>query len=146
MPVKNCDINPNSLFAKKPQCGGAIPMEKPILPANDFCYPPGYPPPGCMPPMPDFLNIPQRGSSKEIKIAKLAKKASIIRKFIENFSEKNKDVIVSVGGYSTYNFGSYLDEEGEITDYGQDILEMFEAELAKIKAEIIELTNSLDDD
>lgn len=137
----------------KPGCNcgcGNTETNKPEYP----CPPPGYWYPGCPPPMPPEGCYPppypypcppvNTGGSTEMQIAKLSKKAAVIRKMIDNLVNKNKSIVISIGCGSSYNFGCYLDKEGGETDYGKPILEMLQAELEAIKAKIVELTGELE--
>ena len=109
---------------QNPDCGcnsgSNIPTIKPLPTGNTTCncdnsiwlvpppprpldYPP-YPPfPPYVPPVPP---IEPKSTSKEAQICKLSKKSATIKKLIENYTEKNKDVIFKIGGVS-YNFGTY---------------------------------------
>lgn len=82
--------------------------------------------------------------SIEAQIAKLSKKSATIRKMIDNLINKNKSVVISIGAGASYNFGTYCDKEGNVTEYGKAILEMLQAELDAIKAKIVELTSELE--
>lgn len=156
MPNYTADVNPNSLFARMPErktcgCKGECTCgaHKPPMPPMPPCPETGYwcPPPPYYPPFPEGYpyDCPPTpcGNSIEAQIAKLSKKASIIRKMIENLTKKNKSIIMTIG-CSKYNFGTYMNKEEEVTDYGDTVLEMLEAELAAIKAKIIELTGELE--
>lgn len=117
---------------------------------NETTYPQGYWMPGTCPP-PPYPEYPypcppvSTGvGSIESQIAKLSKKSAIIRKMIDNLVNKNKSIIISIGYGAQYNFGCYLDKEGEETEYGTAVLEMLQAELEAIKAKIVELTAELE--
>ena len=114
-------------------CGDYLPY--PVehwLPSPQYPFP--YP---CPPAGPDCGSI-------EGQIAKLSKKSATIRKMIENLTKKKKSIIISIGPGATYNFGTYLNIEGEETEYGETVLEMLQKELDAIKAKIVELTNELE--
>ena len=84
--------------------------------------------------------------SPEGQMIKLTKKKAIIKKMIDGLTNKEKDMIIQIANCGTYNFGSYYNDEDEITEYGAKVLEILEAELLAIKDKIDELNNSLDDD
>lgn len=115
---------------------------------SEYQYPQGYWYPGCPPPPPPYPYpcppVNTGVGSLESQIAKLSKKSAIIRKMIDNLVNKGKDMIISIGCGATYNFGKYLNAEQEETTYGTAVLEVLQAELAAIKAKIIELTGDLD--
>lgn len=126
---------------------------------NDVNYPYYYrggccapPPPYPYPyPYPVPVN-PAPTATYEMKIAKLSKKAAIIRSMIDLFQNKNKPIIFRIEGLQ-YNFGTYTTEDDialpasvypESKDpkttsvstkdgYGQEILEILETELDMIK-------------
>lgn len=117
---------------------------------NETTYPQGYWMPGACPP-PPYPEYPYPCppvctgvGSIESQIAKLSKKSAIIRKMIDNLVNKNKSIIISISCGAQYNFGCYLDKEGEETEYGTAVLEMLQAELEAIKAKIVELTAELE--
>ena len=114
---------------------------------------PGGPPawmPGCPPPPPPYPYpcpcppVNPGVGSIEAQIAKLSKKASVIRKMIENLVNRNKPIVINIGMGASYNFGCYLNAEQTETDYGKSVLEMLQAELEAIKAKIVELTAELE--
>lgn len=109
---------------------------------------PGMCPPPTYPPYPEYPYpcppVSANVGSIESQIAKLSKKSAIIRKMIDNLVNKNKSIVISIGCGVQYNFGCYLDKEGEETEYGTSILEMLQIELEAIKAKIIELTAELE--
>lgn len=118
---------------------------------NETTYPQGYWIPGCPPPPPPYPEYPYPCppvsidvNSIEFQIAKLSKKSAIIRKMIDNLTQKNKSIVISISQGATYNFGCYLDGEGTKTKYGTAVLEMLQAELEAIKAKIVELTAELE--
>ena len=118
---------------------------------NETTYPQGYWIPGCPPPPPPYPEYPYPCppvsidvDSIEFQIAKLSKKSAIIRKMIDNLTQKNKSIVISISQGATYNFGCYLDGEGTKTKYGTAVLEMLQAELEAIKAKIVELTAELE--
>lgn len=116
--------------------------------------PPGCPPawtPGCPPPPPYPYPYPYPCppvnpgvGSIEAQITKLSKKASVIRKMIENLINRNKPIVINIGMGASYNFGCYLNAEQTETDYGKSVLEMLQTELEAIKAKIVELTAELE--
>lgn len=65
---------------------------------------------------------------------------------IDGLTNKEKDMIIQIANCGTYNFGSYLNEDEEVTEYGEKVLEILEAELVAIKEKIDELNNSVDED
>ncbi len=133
----SCNCNSDSSSASTDTQGYWIPA-----PPNGCCPPPPplYPPY----PYPPFdAPVSTQVGSIEAKIAKLSKKSATLRKMIENLIKKNKSVIISIGSVS-YNFGTYLNKEGEETEYGEKILEILQSELAAVKEEIINLTNELE--
>lgn len=114
---------------------------------------PGCPPawmPGCPPPPPPYPYpypcppVNPGVGSIEAQIAKLSKKASVIRKMIENLVNRNKPIVINIGMGASYNFGCYLNAEQTETDYGKSVLEMLQTELEAIKAKIVELTAELE--
>lgn len=112
------------------------------------CPPPSWGP-GCPPPPPYPYPYPcppvNPGiNSIEAQIAKLSKKASVIRKMIENLVNRNKPIIINIGMGASYNFGTYLNTEQTETDYGKSVLEMLQKELEAIKTKIVELTAELE--
>ena len=106
--------------------------------------------PGCPPPPPPYPYpypcppVNPGVGSIEAQIAKLSKKASVIRKMIENLVNRNKPIVINIGMGASYNFGCYLNAEQTETDYGKSVLEMLQAELEAIKAKIVELTAELE--
>ena len=138
------DIVPNSAlsnYLKGDDCMSnnsncVVPLPFPPYPQN--CCPPDYPPyPYCPPVNPGISSI-------EGQIAKLSKKSATIRKMIDGLVNKKKSMIISTGPAASYNFGVYLNAEGEATEYGASVLEILQAELEAIKAKIIELTGELE--
>lgn len=110
----------------------------PPHPHHQNCCPPDYPPyPYCPPVNPGISSI-------EGQIAKLSKKSATIRKMIDGLVNKKKSMIISTGPSASYNFGVYLNAEGEETEYGASVLEILQAELEAIKAKIVELTGELE--
>lgn len=153
------DILKNGDIARKPDggdimadknctCGCQAPEDKPT--DGGYACPPywAWPPtPGCpVPPPPpypggEFPVCPSK-SSVEVQIAKLARKSATIRAMLDALKNKNKPILISIGG-KQYNFGCYLDKERTATEYGTTIEEMLEKELEAIKAKIAELTEDL---
>lgn len=153
--MPNSDLIQNADIAKRPY-GGDIMSDNNNNTNNCNCgcnettYPQGYWMPGTCPPPPyppypyDCPPVSTGVGSIESQIAKLSKKSAIIRKMIDNLVNKNKPIIISIGCGAQYNFGCYLDKEGEETEYGTAVLEMLQAELEAIKAKIVELTAELE--
>lgn len=143
--MPRADLTENQVLARKPErppfpphhCGAPEPDFKPY-PAEYWFPTPQYPYPYPCPP------VSSDAGSIEGQIAKLSKKSATIRKMIENLTQKKKSIIISVGAGSNYNFGTYLDSEGEETEYGEAILEILQKELEAIKAKIVELTGDLE--
>lgn len=132
----NCNNNNNNNNTNE-QC-------KPPIPPHGYWIP-GCPPPPPYPPYPyDCPPVNPNGSSIEAQIAKLAKKASIIRKMIDNLKNKNKSIQISIGCGASYNFGTYTNSEGEVTDYGKKVLEILDEELEAIKTKLTELSGELE--
>lgn len=131
------------MLAKKPMpqpgCNCEPHQDDYTLPLWMYCKP-ECPPPPYPYPCPPCEPIPR--NTIESQIAKLAKKASTIRKMINNLTNRNKPIIISCGKES-YNFGCYMDSEAETTEYGQSIEEILDAELTAIKERITELTAEL---
>lgn len=150
-----------AVLARKPQSKCHCGDNKP-----DYIYPyPYYPPYNCgpipPPPPPPPCNCPPEitinpcCNSIESQIAKLSKKAAVIRKMKEALVIKNKPILISIGG-NQYNFGSYLMKENiattietneeltNITEYGEKIASILDAELTAIREKITELTAELD--
>lgn len=158
-PGENCGcgssvptVNPIDSKESTCNCGNPI-WVVPPPPHHHHCHPdfPPYPP---YPPyVPPIDPVPVKEKSKEAQICKLSKKSATVKKLIENFTEKNKDVIFKIGDAS-YNFGSYKviskDEQGQKVEedsvYGETILSILNDELAAIKEKIQELAAELDDD
>ena len=125
-----------------------------VPPPPPHCRPHDYPP---YPPFPPYIPpvppVPVDKKSKEAQICKLSKKSATVKKLLENYVEKNKDVIFKIGGVS-YNFGSYKvklkDDQGEevteVSVYGERIRSILEDELHAIKEKIQELAADLDED
>ena len=139
----NCDCNkpeyPNGYWCPPPVPGCPPPPVPGCPPAHGCCPPyPPYPYP-CPPDAP----VAPSGNSTEAQIAKLSKKSAIVRKQIEALTVKKKPIMISIGGVS-YNYGTYLNADGETTDYGEAIKTILQTELEAIKAKIIELTQDLD--
>lgn len=141
------DINANALFSRKPN-GGVEMTDKDKCkcgcepyPQWQHCpVPPPYPPypeyPYCPPVCPSVGSI-------EAQIAKLSKKSAAIRKQLDNLINKNKSIVITIGNVK-YNFGCYLNEEGETTSYAEKIEEILTAELEAIKTKITELASELE--
>lgn len=153
------DMIPNSAIARTPERGGdnmgntntngcncgCQPTDRPEMPG----YPP-MPPHGCYPPYPPFPYpydccppVNPGVGSIEAQIAKLSKKSACVRKQIDNLINKNKSIVISIGGIK-YNYGTYLDAEGEVSAYAEKVVEILEAELEAIKAKITELAAELE--
>lgn len=119
-------------------------------PDNGYACPPFWPwppRPDCPPPPPPYPGewpgpVCPTKSSVEAQIAKLAKKSATIRAMIDALKNKNKPILISIGG-KQYNFGCYLDAEQSATDYGTTIETMLEKELEAIKTKLTELTEKL---
>ena len=149
-----------AVLARKPQknchCNGDHKPDYiypyPYCPPYNYCPPPP-PPPHCN--CPPEVTINPCCNSIESQIAKLSKKAAIIRKMKEALVIKNKPILITIGG-NQYNFGSYLDKEQiastvdmteeltNVTEYGEKIASILDAELTAIREKITELTAKLD--
>lgn len=103
---------------------------------NTPVYPP-YPPYPCPEPVVSPTSIGGQ-------IAKMGKKAEVIKRMIDELTVKNKSMIITVNKTS-YNFGTYLNAELEETAYGTAVLTILESELEAIKEKIVELTNELEE-
>lgn len=147
------DLVQNSELARKP-CGGDNMANTNNTNCSCGCgdntypgywMPPNYPPP---PPYPEYPYpcppVSIDVDSIEFQIAKLSKKSAIIRKMIDNLTNKDKSIIISIGCGTQYNFGCYHDKEETKTKCGTAVLEMLQAELEAIKAKIVELTAELE--
>lgn len=126
-------------IAVKPNCGSGNNSCDcyPYPPFPPYPMPP-YPAPNCpCPPCPPPVN------SIEAQIAKLSKRSATIRRMIDCLVNRNKSIVMNIGG-AQYNFGTYTNKEGEITEYGEKVLEILESELEAIKAKMMELVNELE--
>lgn len=131
---KNCNCGCQDTTNNSQDSGYACPPYWPWPPRPD-CPPPPPPYPGEWPVCPSKSSI-------EVQIAKLAKKSATIRAMIDNLKNKNKSILISIGG-KQYNFGTYLDVEKTTTEYGTTIETMLEKELEAIKTKLTELTEEL---
>lgn len=135
--LKGDDCMPKNSKCAVPRPRPPFPPYPPFPPHPHYC-PPDYPPyPYCPPVNPGISSI-------EGQIAKLSKKSATIRKMIDGLVNKKKSMIISTGPSASYNFGVYLNAEGEETEYGASVLEILQAELEAIKEKIIELTGELE--
>lgn len=114
----------------------------------------GYPPypygPECPGTSEETIKI--KTKSIEAQICKLSKKSAAIKTMIDNFENKNKDVIVKIGGTS-YNFGpcyNITKEESTVykdeTEYAERFRTLLTDELESIKEKLQELASELDSD
>lgn len=142
-----CHNHPHRLppeYVVMPHCDCHVPPQPP--------YPYPYPPYPCppVPPTPTPDETPTKVPSVENELCKLSKKASIIVRMINNFETNKKDVIFKIGEVS-YNFGGYKKKKEnsdteEVTQYGEEVMQILKLELEAIKTKIGELATEIGDD
>jgi hypothetical protein len=145
----NCSTSSSSsTTSTKPDC-------VPYPPQGFYAPYPPYPYPAPYPAGDGPEAINPCKNSIEVQIAKMSKKASVIRKMLNNLQKRRKPIIISIGGVQ-YNFGCYstISENGEevsVVDstsadeinYGEQVEEMLVYELKAIIAKIEELSAEL---